>query len=305
MKLLERSFAMNIFFLPRCFLGILGFLWIGLFLSCGGGGSKVSKDSAEYQYAQVKEAVAEVKYEKAISLTSDIQRKFPDTEYGDKARIVRIVLLAGLSEGYQQMAEAYLAGHEKSFQNAGKLRTTAFDYFRKQKSAALGFSEACDYFMKHYSDQKDYVLECEFPTKDVAHNKWLDEVRNGTDIKAEERRIAEESQLREGLIDTLSAFLGSRGDRAKARKLLEGGSKTLDHAEFMVRLGRALLENQKLFGRSALNEVQYYRQFYDKASETSELAQKLLKDKPNKETQEMADALKAELEALEKKGKKT
>jgi hypothetical protein len=305
MKLLERSFAMNIFFLPRCFLGILGFLWIGLFLSCGGGGPKISKDSAEYQYAQVKEAVAEVKYEKAISLTSDIQRKFPDTEYGDKARILRIALLAGLSEGYQQMAEAYLAGHEKSFQNAGKLRTTAFDYFRKQKSAALGFSEACDYFMKHYSDQKDYVLECEFPTKDVAHNKWLDEVRNGTDIKAEERRIAEESQLREGLIDTLSAFLGSRGDRAKARKLLEGGSKTLDHAEFMVRLGRALLENQKLFGRSALNEVQYYRQFYDKASETSELAQKLLKDKPNKETQEMADALKAELEALEKKGKKT
>jgi hypothetical protein len=159
--------------------------------------------------------------------------------------------------------------------------------------------------MKHYSDQKEYILECEFPAKDVAHNKRLDEVRNGTVIDPEVRRIAEESQLHEGLVDTLSAFLGSRGDRAKARKLLEGGSKTLDHAEFMVRLGRTLLENQKLFGRSALNEVQYYRQFHDKASECSELAQKLLKDKPNKDTQEMADALKAELEALEKKGKTT
>jgi hypothetical protein len=295
---------MYIFSLPRRFLRIFPLLCLGLLLSCGGE-QKISRDSPEYHYAQVKEAVANVKFEKAISLTSDIQTKFPDTEYADKARILRIILLAGLSDGYQKMAEAYLAGHEKSFQNAARLRTTAFDYLRKQKSAALGFSDACDYFMKHYSDQKEYILECEFPAKDVAHNKPLDEVRNGTVIDPEVRRIAEESQLHEGLIDTLSAFLGSRGDRAKARKLLEGDSKTLDHAEFMVRLGRTLLENQKLFGRSALNEVQYYRVFYDKASECSELAQKLLKDKPNKETQEMADALKAELEALGKKGKTT
>lgn len=297
---------MTISFLPRRFLWASILLWVAFLWSCGGSqGPKLSKDSPEYHYAQVKEAMADVKYEKAISLTNEIQRKFPGTDFADKARILRIVLLAGLSAGFQDMAEAYLAGYEKSIQNAGKLRTTAFDYYRKQKNAALGFNEACDYFMKHYSDEKEYVLECDFPSREIAHNRRLDEVRSGNLLDSEQRQMAEEDQLREGVIDTLAAFVGARGDRAKAKKLLETGSKSLDHAEFMVRLGRTLLENQKLFGRQALNEVQYYRQFYQKASECSDLAQKLLKEKPNKETQEMADALKAELEALEKKGKKT
>jgi hypothetical protein len=81
---------------------------------------------------------------------------------------------------------------------------------------------------------------------------------------------------------------------------LESGSKTLDHAEFMVMLGRTLLENQKVFGRAALNEIQNYRQFYQKSTECSELALKLLKDNPNQEIQSQADQLKTELEVLKK-----
>jgi hypothetical protein len=296
---------MTVSFLPRGFLRISLVLWVILLLGCGGQQSKASKDSPEYHYAQAKQAIVDVKYEKAISLTSDIQRKFPDTDYADKARILKIILLAGLSAGYQGMAEAYMAGYDKPGANAAKLRSTAFDYYRKQKNAALGFGEACDYFVKHYSDQKDYVLECDFPSKETSHNKRLDEVRNAKLLDSEQRQIAEDDQVRDSLIETLSAFLGARGDRAKAKTFLATGSKSLDHAEFMIRLGRTLVENQKLFGRSVLNEAQYYRQFYQKAVECSELAQKLLKEKPNKGTQEMADALKAELEAQEKKGKRT
>jgi hypothetical protein len=295
---------MTLSFLWRSFYPSSLVLAMVLSLHCGGQ-PKVSRNSPEYLYGQVKEAIAEVKLEKAISLTSDVQERFSGTEYADKARILRIILLAGLSAGFQDMAEAYLAGYDKPGQNAGRLRSTAFDYYRKQKSAALGFNEACDYFMKNYSDAKDYVLECDFPSKDVGYNKRLDDVRSGTLLDGDERRAAEEDQIRDGLIRTLASFVGAGGDRAKAKTLLESGSKTLDHAKFMVRLGKTLLENQKLFGRSALNEIQYYQNFYQRAVECSELAQKILKDKPDKETQEMADALKNELEMLEKKGRKT
>ena len=70
----------------------------------------------------------------------------------------------------------------------------------------------------------------------------------------------------------------------------------------MVILGRTLLDNQKLFGRSVLNDTQNFRQFYQKASECTNLALKILKEKPNKELQIQADQLKAEIKALEKKG---
>jgi hypothetical protein len=107
------------------------------------------------------------------------------------------------------------------------------------------------------------------------------------------------------MLNTLSAFVGAAGDRPKAKKLLESGTKTMDRPEFIVRLGRTLLDNQKVFGRPALNDVQLFRQFYEKALECSELSQKLLKESPNAEVQTMADNLKGELEAMEKKGKKS
>jgi len=65
----------------------LGFVGLVLTISCGGGKPQISKNSAEYAYSQAKEAMAEVKYEKAISLTNDVQQKFPDSEYAAKARI--------------------------------------------------------------------------------------------------------------------------------------------------------------------------------------------------------------------------
>ena len=283
-------------------LGLAGF---ALAMGCGGGKPQVSKNSAEYVYLQAKEAMAEVKYEKAISLTSDVLQKFPDSEYATKARILRVVLLAGLSSAYRDMAEAYLEGFEKPGGNSGKLRSTAFDYYRKQKNAALGLIESADYFLKDTSGAKAYVLECDFPSREVAYNKKLDEVKDGGLLDGEQRHAAEEHEVWDGMLTTVSFFVGAAGDRPKARKLLESGTKTMDRPEFIVRLGRTLLDNQKVFGRPALNDVQLFRQFYDKALECSELSQKLLKDNPSADVQTMADNLKGELEALEKKGKKS
>jgi hypothetical protein len=294
----------NLFSL-RAFRLSLGLVALMLAISCGSGKPQLSKNSPEYLYSQAKEAVAEVKYEKAISLTNDVQQKFPDSEYATKARILRVVLLAGLSSAYRDMAEAYLEGFDKPGGNSGKLRSTAFDYYRKQKNAALGLSEASDYFLKDTSATKVYVLECDFPSREVAHNKRLEEVKEGNLLDGEQRRAAEEHEVWDGMINTLSFFVGAAGDRPKAKKLLESGTKTMDRPEFIVRLGRTLLDNQKVFGRPALNDVQLFRQFYDKAVECSELSQKLLKDSPSPEVQTMADNLKGELEAMEKKGKKS
>jgi len=294
----------NLFSL-RAFRLSLGLVALMLAMSCGSGKPQFSKNSPEYLYSQAKEAVAEVKYEKAISLTNDVQQKFPDSEYATKARVLRVVLLAGLSSAYRDMAEAYLEGFDKPGGNSGKLRSTAFDYYRKQKNAALGLSEASDYFLKDTSATKSYVLECDFPARDVAHNKRLDEVKEGNLLDGEQRRAAEEHEVWDGMINTLSFFVGAAGDRPKAKKLLESGTKTMDRPEFIVRLGRTLLDNQKVFGRPALNDVQLFRQFYDKAVECSELSQKLLKESPSPEVQTMADNLKGELEAMEKKGKKS
>jgi hypothetical protein len=263
---------------------------------------KAARGSPEYSYSEAKRAVAEVKYEKAISLAGDVQTKFPDSDYAGKARILRIVLFAGLSEGYKNIADAYISGFEKSIRNPGLLRSTAFDYYRKQKTEALGLYETASYFLKNFSEKTSYDLDCEFPKKDVTDNTRLNEIRQGNILDSDQRRVAEEDELQNGVIRSLAAFVGASGDRAKARKLLASGPRPLDHAEFLVILGRTFMDNQKLFGRSALNDTQNFRQFYQKASECTNLALKILKQKPNKGLQIQADQLEAEIKALEKKG---
>src|SRR5258706_14276844 len=109
-------------FSARTFRLSLGFLGVMLATSCGSWKPEISKNSPEYLYSQAKEAMAGAKYDKAISLTNDLQQKFPDSEYTTKARILRVVLLAALSSAYRDMAEAYLAGYEKPGANSGKLR---------------------------------------------------------------------------------------------------------------------------------------------------------------------------------------
>jgi len=286
----------NFLFLGRSFLALP---LIFFALSCSDQ-PKAAKGSPEYQYGEAKKAVAEIKFEKAISLTGEIQGKFAGTEYANKARILRVILLSGLSQGHGRLAEAHLEGSEKSIKNVGALRSAAFDYYRKQKSEALGFFEACDFFLKSYSQQTPYILDVQFPSQDLTPNRRLDEIRSGTLLAPEQIKAAEEDELRNGLIISLTGFLGAGSDRAKARKLLEGGPKTLDHAEFLVMLGRTLLDAQKVFGRGALNEVQNYRQFYQKSLECSQLAFKALKDAPDPEIQRQADQLKTDIELLEK-----
>ena len=283
----------------------IGFFFI--LVSCGGGSgggkSKPSRNTPEFAYNEAKEALSAIKIEKAISLTNDVITRFPNSEQAQRARILRMVLLAGLAHGFEDLANAHIEGFEKGGKNAGKLRSTAFDYFRKQKNAVLGFNDTCEYFLQNYSDKADYLLECDFPSKEASMNRLIEEVKKGNPLDEEQMKIAEEQELRDGVLVSLATFLGAESDRNKAKKLLEGGSKPLDPAELFVRIGRTYLEDQHLFGRKGLSEIQYYHLFFKKAQECSNLAQKILKDKPNKEIQAMADLLKADLEAVEKKGR--
>jgi hypothetical protein len=283
---------------------------IGLLLilaSCGGGADrnkpKPMRNTPEFAYNEAKEAMSAIKIEKSISLTNDVMSRFPNSVQAQRARILRIVLLTGLAHGYGDLADAYITGFEKGGKNAGQFRSTAFDFYRKKKNAVLGFNDSCDYMIQNYSDKADYLLDCDFPTKEASMNRLIEEVKKGNLLNSEQLKIAEEQELREGVLVSLATFLGVENDRNKARKLLEEGSRPLDPAEFFVKSGRIFLDDQKLFGRKILNEVQYYRLFFQKAQECLTLAQKILKDRPNKETQETADQLKADLEMVEKKGK--
>jgi hypothetical protein len=285
--------------------------WISLFLlpwlllalvGCGGQPTQQA-NPAEAKYAEMEKALADLKYEKAISLTSEVLSKFGDTEFADKARILRTVLLAGACDGYRDLAETYMKGMEKA-KRGGPLRATAYDYYRKEKGSALGFFESASYCLKNFVDTKKCVLDCKFPSQDIVNNRFLDLVLRGSEIEQDKRMQAEEDELRNGFIRMLTRFVGAGEDRMKARKLLEGGAFEVDHTVFFLTMSQQLLKSQMLFARSVLNEPDKYQAFFQKAVDSYNQVDRLLKAKPDKDLQKGANKVKADIDALKKKGLK-
>jgi hypothetical protein len=284
------------------FLFLLPWLLLAL-VGCGGQQPAQQTNPAEAKYAEVGKALADVKYEKAISLTSEILSKFGDTEFADRARILRAVLLAGTSDGYRSLAETYMKGMEKAKRGA-PFRATAYDYYRKEKSSALGFYESAGYCLKNFTDTKTCVLECRFPSQDIVNNRFLDLVLRGAEIAQDRRMQAEEDELRNGITRMLTRFVGAGEDRMKARKLLETGSHEIDHTVFFLTMSQVLLKSQMLFARSVLNEPDKYQAFFQRAVDSYNQVDRLLKAKPDKDLQKDAAKVKADIEALKKKGLK-
>ena len=265
---------------------------------------QVDQNTPEYFFSQMKDAIRDGRYEKAISWASDLRTTFPRSEQADKARLLKIIVLAGLSDAYRNIAEAYLAGMEASPEQYGKLRSTAFNIHRKRKSVALSLYQASDRFLKRHSPQSTYVLESSWPA-DASNqsSEQLDQIRSGELLDSEEQELLEVNEQPVGVARTLARFVGTEEDHALAQKTLEQGSVDLVPSGLLVTLTQCLLDNQKLFGREGLSEHKNYALFLMEAAESLKLALTSLQDRPDEAIQLRADELKAQIEAMY--GKKT
>lgn len=265
---------------------------------------QVDQNTPEYFFSQMKDAVRDGRYEKAISWASDLRTTFPRSEQADKARLLKIIVLAGLSDAYRNIAEAYLSGMEASPEQYGKLRSTAFNIHRKRKSVALSLYQASDGFLKRHSPQSTYVLESSWPADASGQSsEQLDQVRSGELLDSEEQQLLEVNEQPVGVARTLARFVSAEEDHALAQKTLEQGSVDLVPSQLLLAVAQCLLDNQKLFGREGLSEARSYYLFLRKASESLNLALDSLQDRPDEAIQAKADQMKEQIESMV--GKKT
>lgn len=272
-------------------------------LQLGCGPSKPAATPAETKFADLQKTLDLVNYDKALTLSADIIKQYGDSESADRARVLRTILLAGYADGYRAIAEAYLRGVENTKKSSGAMRATAFDYYRRQRSTAFQLFEAANFCLKTHADGKTYVIASKYPSKDAGTNRYLETVGSGALISPEELKAAETDELQNGVIRMLVKFSGA-GDRSGARKALESGNLPIEASLYYAVLSRILLDNQKIFDKTVLNERERYQLFFQKAVECYNLTDKLLKAKPDKDVQFLANEIKTDVDALQKKGLK-
>ena len=262
-------------------------------------GPQVDRNTPEYLFSLMQGAVADGRYEKAVSWAGDVQSLFPESEQAGKARLLSIIVLAGQSDGYRNIADAYLAGMEAAPDKYGELRSTAFNYHRKRKSVALALYQACDGFLKQHSPQSIYALESSWPVDDSDPGPdQLEELRSGKTLDSEQQQQVEAIELPRGVARTLARFVGSEEDLDLARTTLDQGSVDLVPSRLLLTVAQCLLDNQKLFGREGLSEIRSYSLFLQEAAKLLNLAFASLQESPDEAIQAGADQMKDEIDTM-------
>jgi hypothetical protein len=251
-------------------------------VSCGPSTQKPAVEISPYDRAKVAFQGGDI--EKALDLTDKLATATPPEDSTDRARVLRAVIYTGELKAAEELAEAYSKGVDRAknprFQT--EYRRLHSDGLSNAAKAALNLAETAHQIAPDGAIPKELTLDASFPTTEGPLDiKELARVKEGGWIESDQQESASMEALRKGIDNALADVVS--GDRAKARKVLAGGSTKLPGAAFAVFLSKELADGAVVFDRHHGRDPQKLIALCDEGDVTVKAALALLKDTPNKD----------------------
>lgn len=247
-------------------------------------------------YADATDMFNKGRFDRALDFTGELANSSSQTDFTDRARVLRAVILSGLVNAYQNLADAYQKGSEKT-QNAhlkgeyNRLRHDNLEYWSK---TALALGDVGLQLMRGGGIPKQVTLEAPYPaTEGPMAVTQLSRVREGGSIESEDQEAATRDAQRKGIDDALAEMVG--GDRSKARSELVRGPVKLNGVDFALFLARQLLVGAGAFDRKHMHEPTKFMALYGESQKAVGAALALLKDNPNPDQEKEAKKLQNEV----------
>lgn len=181
-----------------------------------------------------------------------------DSELAAKAVLWRAALLAGLTTGYDTLADVYVEGREANEKQSAEFQSVISAYRRETRQNAIALAESAGAVKKAIAGQDMVVLEFPLPDGSGAESPILPTVRTGRLPLSEgaqaERATLETLTLTRSILLAAAALSGSGDDVQKLRSAFETGSASVSHSDFETALARHLLDSSVMFDREGLNE---------------------------------------------------
>lgn len=296
----------------NCFLGkrhlilALNIFLILFFFSCSSQSNQPNPLTPEGRFELAKREFSAARFDKALEYTAKILHDTPNHESANSAAIMQMTIYGGLAEGCRQIAKAYADGRmmTRDVRVKNDFRNTGWDYYRRQKAYILNFLEGFENYSKKMDKTKPVSFQGLYPQVEAGPRIFLEKVRKGMTISDEDRQKDAEGELRNGVLTVLTELAGLGEDRAKAKTLYAAGAVTVDPGDFLFAVAKILHEQDVLFDRLQLNELQNFKMFCDRTNKTAAESLDLLKPKGEKKKIDAAVQLKKDCEAMMKQFKK-
>lgn len=214
-----------------------------------------------------------------------------DNEFTARARPWSIVISAGVTQGYLELADAYDVAAKANRANPMPFNKEASALRSLASSSALEFAQGVHGFLDKDKDEK-VLLAFEYPTGAAAQPPALARVSSGILIQESEREALKKAMVQRGVLLMLCRVVGSPDDTAKTLETMKGPEVRIPRATFMYAVAKALHDESALFGGTKLDRPDRLKMMCTEALET-------LKGVPeNKDTKQLMAKIQASLKKI-------
>jgi len=213
------------------------------------------------------------------------------SDFVARAAPVKLVLGAGLAQGYIVLADKFEAGTKVTRSNPAVFRKQMSECRRQARTIAMQVVEAAHQHLNNWKDP-NVTFAFPFPAGSAEEAAALAKVASGTQLTPSEVEKMTRQTLQRGVVLVASRVAGFPKDVEKARAAFKPEDTQLPREQFVLALVNTLWEISGLFGPKKMNEPDRLRMFYQEALAALETLP------PSQEKKELTDKIQKALKSF-------
>jgi hypothetical protein len=186
------------------------------------------------------------------------------SDFVARAAPVKLVLGAGLAQGYIELADKFETGTKATRSNPAVFRKQMSEYRRLARAVAMQVVEAAHQHMNNWKDP-NVTFVFPFPAGSVEEAAGLSKVASGMQLPPSEVDKMARQMLQRGVVRVASRVAGFPKDVEKARAAFKPEDTQLPREQFVLALVNTLHEISGLLGPKKMNEPDRLKMFYQVA----------------------------------------
>jgi len=257
--------------------------------SCSTGPQPAKMGTPPFYWLAAKETFTAADYVKTNNHLEQLTKS--DNEFTSRALPWRLVLTAGMTKGYAELADTYEAGARANKINPTPFRRQTADYRSTASSLALQFVETFLKFSKTRYEQ-NIPLAFSFPTGSATPIQELSKISFGAALPPTVAESVPKRVIERAVVLAACDAVGAQDDVAKAQAVFRSENPQAPNDVFMVALAKTLFDQSVLFSRTKLDRSDRVELFCNQALEA------LKNVKETKETKDLTGKIRGTLKGL-------
>lgn len=226
--------------------------------ACSSGPTAPEKGSPAWLWQASKEAFGKGDWVKTSEQLGKLSSG--SSEFAEKARPWELLVLAGMADGYIELADAYELGVRANKSNPAQFRKSISEYRNQANRISLAFAEKFAKFQKE-SKGDAIALDFAFPKGSAGAPIALGRIQQGIAIPQPEAAELQTNMVGRGVVMAVCDAVDASGDPAKGADAFKSGSASVPRPKFVGYLAGELYKFSQLYVSTKLDmpdRVKYF-----------------------------------------------